>query len=140
VVVKKDPTFSLYSEDAGAIVRRESSKNVDNYEILVGMESGKYLQKIQKNSLQENYVFHDLIEDETYFVRVLAKDSLGNTVFDYGEKSVVMGESSFHSAPSPASPQPYPQWITQTGPKLFLFIGAIFFIASGVILARRKEY
>jgi len=137
-VIEPDPEFSLTSENGQLQVRWESSKNIDTYQILLGIESGDYLQKTQKNAFQNSEVFHDLIPGKKYFVRLLAKDSLGNTVFDYGEKSILIGEVTFHSAPS-QKPQPYPEWITKTGPQLFLFIGAIFFIASGIVLGRKQK-
>ena len=140
IPVQKDPVFSVQSEDGQVQISWESTKNIDHYEILSGIQSGEYLGKAKKSAFQNAYILQDLIVGKKYFVRLLAKDSLGNTVFDYGEKSIVVGESLFHSAPSSSAPQPYPEWVTQTGPQLFLFIGAMFFIASGVILGRKKKY
>jgi len=135
---EKDPEFSVKSEEGQLYVRWESSKNSHHYELLYGIESGEYLSKVQKNAFQNADTLSDLISEKKYFVRILAKDSLGNTIFDYGEKSVTIGEITFHPAPT-KQPQNYPEWITKTGPQLFLFIGAIFFIASGIILGRRQK-
>ncbi len=138
VIPEKTPEFFLTGEDEKIAVKWDAAKNVHHYNVMYGMESGKYLMTNTKNSSENSDTIIDLISGETYVVRLIAKDSMGNTILDYGEKSVKVGKSRFHSAPTQA-PQPYPQWITKTGPTLFLFIGAIFFLFGGWVLSRKER-
>lgn len=108
------------------------------YKILYGISSRVYQGeiKIDGNSIEKTIT--DAIPGVTYYIQVEAIGETGNTLYSYGEKSTEPLSSAFHASASSA-PQPYPQWITQTGPQFFLFVGGLFLMTSAWFFSRREK-
>lgn len=129
-----DPQVFLQAQSESILISWEVTPNASSYQISYGIESTSYnATKKVPNGTQ--FIIKDLIPGVPYFIQVDALNNQGKSIYSYPEQAASPLQSHFHSAPI-QKPQPYPTWITQTGPKFFYFLAALFFFCSAWYLTR----
>ncbi len=140
-----NPVIFLTSKEEAITVGWERYKNtetkqyVKNYKLYYGLSSHSYAQEEEISQLS-SFRIKDLIPDVKYYISVDALGNNGEILFSYAEVVGIPLESNFHKSPE-NKPMVYPEWVVQTGPRLFLFLGGIFLIFSMffLFLDRRQE-
>ena len=138
-----EPVIFITNKEEAIIVGWEKYKNkktnkyVQNYKLYYGLSSHSYAQEEDITHLT-SFRMNDLIPHVKYYISVDALDEDGIILFSYKEVIGIPLESSFHKSPV-HKPMVYPEWVVQTGPKVFLFLGGMFLIFSGFFLFLHKR-
>ncbi len=108
------------------------------YRLSYGQQSRIYQEEIVMKADILNTTLSDLIPGISYYITIDTLDNNGTVLYSYPEIIRSPINSAFHaSATKP--PQPYPQWMNETGPQFSLFMGGFFLLIAGWILNRRKR-
>lgn len=133
-----DPVIFLTNKEESIVVGweryKDKSKNkyVKSYKLYYGLSSHAYAQE-EEISHVTSFTMKDLIPNVKYYISVDALGENENILFSYKEAVGIPLKSTFHKAPQ-YKLMAYPEWVVQTGPKIFLFLGVIFLIFSGIFL------
>lgn len=135
--IEKKFEFTLSNKESSILASWDAKPGINKYLVSYGLSSQVYGEK--KIVQGTSFLIQNLIPHTTYFVQVQSIDALGNISHSYGEKSSVVIDTNFHPAPT-LEPKPYPQWMSETGPKLFIILGGIFLTLGSFILLTRRKY